>query len=347
MPSRIQQQFGQQPQQQMGGMGAPSAMGATQQPAGQGLPPTGLQQQLNSLNQTYSQVGGMRGIGYDVRGQQAQQAQGMQGQGQLQGQQMMGSTSLDSMARNLAQNYGLAIGRGRLVDDQGNLLMTPEQLANASGGADTLGTAAAKMNFISQAIAKKQNEMQQQKGIAAIQTGLGQVQSRGRGSLAAMQSGFYQDLADLYSNQQYEAAFAYVFGIDRGWEELTRGADLAIRRVFRFVIRWITPPFILLVFLTALVKPEAGDWGAAFAALGAGAGWPLAADSVIGKLLHVGVEGGWFDAAGQPTRRLVQDATRLLLAAVFATLTFLVWRSWRRRGAAAPRETAVAGEERR
>jgi hypothetical protein len=210
MPSRIQQQFGQQPQQQMGGMGAPSAMGATQQPAGQGLPPTGLQQQLNSLNQTYSQVGGMRGIGYDVRGQQAQQAQGMQGQGQLQGQQMMGSTSLDSMARNLAQNYGLAIGRGRLVDDQGNLLMTPEQLANASGGADTLGTAAAKMNFISQAIAKKQNEMQQQKGIAAIQTGLGQVQSRGRGSLAAMQSGFYQDLADLYSNQQYEAAdFSY------------------------------------------------------------------------------------------------------------------------------------------
>jgi hypothetical protein len=114
------------------------------------------------------------------------------------------------MARNLAQNYGLAIGRGRLVDDQGNLLMTPEQLANASGGADTLGTAAAKMNFISQAIAKKQNEMQQQKGIAAIQTGLGQVQSRGRGSLAAMQSGFYQDLADLYSNQQYEAAdFSY------------------------------------------------------------------------------------------------------------------------------------------
>jgi SNF family Na+-dependent transporter len=131
-------------------------------------------------------------------------------------------------------------------------------------------------------------------------------------------------------------AFAYVFGIDRGWEELTRGADLAIPRVFRFVIRWITPPFILIVFVTALIKPEAGEWATAFASLGAGAGWPLAADSVIGKVLHVGVEGGWFDAAGEPTRRLVQDATRLLLALVFATLTFLVWRSWRRGAAAAP-----------
>lgn len=140
-------------------------------------------------------------------------------------------------------------------------------------------------------------------------------------------------------------AFAYVFGIDRGWEELTRGADLAIPRVFRFVIRWITPPFILIVFVTALIKPEGGAWAAAFASLGAGAGWPLAADSVIGKVLHVGVEGGWFDAAGEPTRRLVQDATRLLLSLVFATLTFLVWRSWRRRGPAAPRETAAAGEE--
>lgn len=128
--------------------------------------------------------------------------------------------------------------------------------------------------------------------------------------------------------------FAFVFGIDRGWAELTRGADLAIPRVFRFVIRWITPPFILVIFVTALVKPEAGDWGAAFAALGSGAGWPLAPDSVIGKVLHVGVEGGWFDAAGAPTPRLVQDGTRILLSGVFALLTFLVWRSWRRRGAA-------------
>lgn len=190
--------------QQMSAMQQPGA-----QPTGQSLPPTGIQQQLNSLNQMYSQVQGLQGVGFDVRKQQMGQAQGMQGQGALQGQQM-GSSSLDKLAQSLAQSYGLAIGRGRLVDDQGNMLMTPDQLANASGGAETLGSAAVKMQYISQAVAKQQNLDAQEKGIASIQAGMGQVQSRGRGSLATMQSGMYQDLADLYSNQQFEAAdFSY------------------------------------------------------------------------------------------------------------------------------------------
>lgn len=128
-------------------------------------------------------------------------------------------------------------------------------------------------------------------------------------------------------------AFAWIFGIDRGWEELTRGADIRVPRIFRFLIRWVTPPFILVVFVAALIKPEAGDWGAALAALTSGGGWPLAADSVLGKVLHVGVEGGWFDAVGEITPRFVQDMTRLLLVGVFAVLSFLVWRSWRRKAA--------------
>jgi hypothetical protein len=122
----------------------------------------------------------------------------------------IGSTSLDAMARNLAQRYGMPIGRGRIVDEYGNFLMTPQQMADASGGSLTLGEAAAQMNYISQALTRRQNEEQQAKGMAALQSGLGQVQSRGRGSLAAMMSGYYQDIADLYANKEYEAAdFSY------------------------------------------------------------------------------------------------------------------------------------------
>jgi neurotransmitter:Na+ symporter, NSS family len=139
--------------------------------------------------------------------------------------------------------------------------------------------------------------------------------------------------------------FAWIFGLDRGWEELTRGAELRVPRVFRFVIRWITPPFLLLVFVAALVKPEAGDWGAAFAALAAGDGWSFAADSVIGKIVHAGSDEGWFDAAGEPTRRLVVDATRLLLSAVFLTLVGLVWRAWRRRGGLHRSREKASGEK--
>lgn len=126
-------------------------------------------------------------------------------------------------------------------------------------------------------------------------------------------------------------AFVWIFGLDRGWSELTRGADLAVPRVFRFLMRWVTPPFLLVVFVAALFKP-AGEWAHAFSSLAAGSGWPFAADSVIGKVLHVGAEAeSWF-VGGRLTPRFVQDGTRLLLAGVFALLSFLVWRSWRRPG---------------
>tara|TARA_R110000803_G_scaffold48198_5_gene100087 strand:- start:8003 stop:8767 length:765 start_codon:yes stop_codon:yes gene_type:complete len=188
----------------------------------QGLPPTGLQTQLNGLNQVYQNVQGATAMdpsspgdtmtyGYNVRAQQFGQNQ-QSGALQLGQQQQQGVNggSLDAMARNMAQRYGMSIGRGRLVDEAGNFLYTPKQLAEASGGTMTMGEAAANMNYISQALTKKQNEKQQALGLAAIQTGLGQVQQRGRGSLSSMMGGQYEAMADLYANKEYEAAdFSY------------------------------------------------------------------------------------------------------------------------------------------
>lgn len=129
--------------------------------------------------------------------------------------------------------------------------------------------------------------------------------------------------------------FAFVFGIDRGWEEITRGADLAVPRVFRFVIRYVTPTFISVVFVGALLKPVDGAWGHGLAGLAAGRGWDFAPDSVIGKLLHAGVEStAWFAEDGQPTRVLIEDGTRLLLLVVFLLCTALVAAAWRRKGRA-------------
>ena len=175
----------------------------------QGLPPTGIDQQLATLNQTYQAVSQVPGAGFDPNAAGAAQNQtalpAVLAPG---GQQPVGTTNVQQLSQQLAQQYGLAIGRGNLVDAQGNFLMTPDQLAQASG--DTVGEAATKMNYIGQAIARQQNQAQQQKGIAALQTGLGQVQSNARGSLASMQSGFYQDLASMYGNQEYQAAdFSY------------------------------------------------------------------------------------------------------------------------------------------
>jgi SNF family Na+-dependent transporter len=126
-------------------------------------------------------------------------------------------------------------------------------------------------------------------------------------------------------------AFAWIFGMDKGWDEITRGADIKVPLFFRFVIKWITPVFILVIFLAALVKPE-GDWAAATASLTSGNGWPFAADSVIGKVLHAGQENYvWFDERGHGTRALVEDLTRILLVTIFLTFAFLVRKIWQKK----------------
>ncbi|MBK6611989.1 MAG: sodium-dependent transporter [Sphingobacteriales bacterium] len=46
--------------------------------------------------------------------------------------------------------------------------------------------------------------------------------------------------------------FAWIFGINKGWDELNRGADIKIPEVFKIVIKYITPLFLLAVFVFSL-----------------------------------------------------------------------------------------------
>src|SRR5690606_946787 len=166
------------------GTGSPGSiaggMPGQQAPQTPALPPTGLQQQLESLNSLYNTMNSQEGVAFDPRVEAFNAAQNRPGGVELQGQggaQAIGSTSLDQLARNLAQRYGLTVGRGRLVDEQGNFLQTPDQLAAASGGAVTSGQAAVMLQHIGEGMTRQQNEMAQNKSIAALETGLGQVQS--------------------------------------------------------------------------------------------------------------------------------------------------------------------------
>lgn len=210
------------------------------------LQPGGLDAQLGSINSYYDMVrnaktsvpsfsmGGVQpkemNIGFDPQAYQASQLGG-RGQERGVGERSQGySSDLNSLARRLAESYGLDIGRGQLVDESGNLMITPDQIQASSGGAETLGSAAAKLNYLSAAVTKEMNNQQQQKGIAAIQAGMGQIQKRGRGSLAAMQSGMYQDLADLYSNQEFEAA-DYSYFIQKEQMDLASELDRRARDV--------------------------------------------------------------------------------------------------------------------
>ena len=59
--------------------------------------------------------------------------------------------------------------------------------------------------------------------------------------------------------------FGWVFGPQRGLEELDRGADMRLPRLFTFVIRYISPVYLLVVFVVWAVQ-DMGNRIAAFTA---------------------------------------------------------------------------------
>lgn len=101
--------------------------------------------------------------------------------------------------------------------------------------------------------------------------------------------------------------FAWVFGMEKGWEEIKRGAELWVPLPFFYVMKYITPVFLLLILLAYVFKP-APDWGPYLhevrLALSEGQplpAWNWAGDGMIGKLLHV-------DVANQRERALAANS---------------------------------------
>lgn len=49
--------------------------------------------------------------------------------------------------------------------------------------------------------------------------------------------------------------FAWVFGMKKGWAEITRGADIRVHPAFRFIIQYVTPLMLLIILLGSI-----GSW---------------------------------------------------------------------------------------
>jgi NSS family neurotransmitter:Na+ symporter len=125
-------------------------------------------------------------------------------------------------------------------------------------------------------------------------------------------------------------AFAWVYGIDKGWDEITRGADMKIPHFFKYVIKYVTPIFLLVVFIGAFIAPQGGDWYGAFHGLLQGHGWNFDGGSIIGKVLHIGYDDKRWFIDGEPTRIFIVDLTRILLMAVFVGIALMIKGAWKK-----------------
>ncbi len=86
-----------------------------------------------------------------------------------------------------------------------------------------------------------------------------------------------------------ESLLYFRWGQTIGWNELNQGADIRVPYTFKYIMRFITPLFLLFVFFTSLLTPIHNDWYAAFRNLRENKTWVLDENSIIGKIYDKGI----------------------------------------------------------
>jgi NSS family neurotransmitter:Na+ symporter len=138
-------------------------------------------------------------------------------------------------------------------------------------------------------------------GLAVLVCALPAMLAGGRGYIAELDV-WAGTLGPLLLGAVELILFAWVFGMDRGWAEIVRGSRIRPHRAFRFLLKWIAPPFGLATLV----------------------GWSWL--HIPDVLLLRGID---------PADRPVVLGARLLLLLLFSATLALIHRAWRRR--AAPR----------
>lgn len=79
--------------------------------------------------------------------------------------------------------------------------------------------------------------------------------------------------------------FAWVFGINRGWDELNKGADVILPRIYKPILKYVSPVILLVVFLGALITPVDNDWKKAISEE-----WVLDNGSILAKITNSDID---------------------------------------------------------
>ena len=131
--------------------------------------------------------------------------------------------------------------------------------------------------------------------------------------------------------------FSWIFGMKKGWKEITDGADIVVPTIFKFIIKFITPVMLIVVFLGSVFAPLNNDWGGNFQKLFSGEGWPLSNASIIKTIMHSGLK-EQIAAATDPLvieslndKMFYISMARLLLMGLFIFISVLVYLAYKKR----------------
>lgn len=133
--------------------------------------------------------------------------------------------------------------------------------------------------------------------------------------------------------------FGWVFGLDRGWREINSGGEIRVPAVFRFIIQYVTPVFLIVILAASIFMPSPG-WGSYLADVFAGKSpaFQFSGDGMIGKLLHndlvIKPDDPVEKVAYTQSLMTLRNIDRLMMVGVYGMFCVMVAVGWRRREAA-------------
>ncbi len=131
--------------------------------------------------------------------------------------------------------------------------------------------------------------------------------------------------------------FSWIFGMKKGWAEIISGADIKVPSIYRFIIKFVTPIMLIIIFLGSLFKPLNNDWSGNLSSLIAGNGWTLDNGSIVKTITHAGIYeqiAATTDAALIDTleeRMFFLNIARFLLLGLFVFISLLVYTAFKKR----------------
>lgn len=96
----------------------------------------------------------------------------------------------------------------------------------------------------------------------------------------------------LFVFAMFEAIlFSWVLGVEKGWKLIHYGAEMEMPKIFKYILKYVTPTMLIVIFISALVKPKDDNWS-----LLSFKGWELDSSSIIAEISHknVGPNKAWF-----------------------------------------------------
>ena len=126
--------------------------------------------------------------------------------------------------------------------------------------------------------------------------------------------------------------FAWIFGYKKGWEEIKLGADFKVPEFFKYIIGFVTPTLLVIVFLANIIKPLGNVWGAAFSNIFTH-GWTLDDSSLIKKITMSSLRSEIAQATDATQLEFLKKKfnytllARGILVFSFALITYLVYRA--------------------